>query len=390
MLPDMQRVEATFPTLSQASRLILVDLLIHGPASRADLARRAGLSPASLTRITKSLFDADLVTNSDAASPQRTGRPSQPMDVNTDLAHLVGVKLSADQLNLVTTDLRAALLSERTVPLTVSDPAVVISTIVEGVEQAVRVDPRIGAIGISLAGPVSSRAETVHISPFLGWSEVPLGAGVRDRTGLPTVVVNDVRAFTAAEHWFGAAAGISNFALVTIGTGVGCGLVVDDRLVEGGTGGSGQIGHLPITEWGPLCERGHRGCVRGYLSSGSVAAQMSAILGRAVGYDEVLALAAAGDPAALRLVEEAGRALGTVIGIIASVMAPEVVLISGEGAGLADLAMDTVRHYARVTEHWTLPDIPIKIVDFSFTEWARGAAVIALRHLLDAAVRPEA
>ncbi len=390
MLPDMQRVEATFPTLSQASRLILVDLLVHGPASRADLARRAGLSPASLTRITKSLFEADLVTNSEAASQQRTGRPSQPMDVNTDLAHLVGIKVSADQLNLVTTDLRAILLTERTVALPASDPEAVIAAIVAGVENATDADPRIGAVGISLAGPVPAGAETVHISPFLGWSEVPLAARVRNRTGLPTIVVNDVRAFTAAEHWFGAAAGISNFALVTIGTGVGCGLVVDDRLVEGGTGGSGQIGHLPITEWGPLCERGHRGCARGYLSSGSVAHQMSAVRGRAVEYDEFLALAADGDPAALRIVEEAGRALGTVIGIIASISAPEVVLISGEGAGLAGLAMDTIRHFARTSEHWTLPDIPIKIVDFSFTEWARGAAVIALRHLLDTAVRPEA
>lgn len=86
---------------------MLIDLLVHGPASRADLARRAGLSPASLTRITRSLVDVDPVTESDAAFPQRTGRPSQPMDVNVDLAHLVGIKLSATQLNLVTTGLRA-------------------------------------------------------------------------------------------------------------------------------------------------------------------------------------------------------------------------------------------------------------------------------------------
>ena len=93
----MQKLGTPFPALSEASRSVLVDLLVHGPASRADLARRAGLSPASLTRITRSFVDAGLVTESDAASPQRTGRPSQPMDVNVDLAHLVGIKLSADR-----------------------------------------------------------------------------------------------------------------------------------------------------------------------------------------------------------------------------------------------------------------------------------------------------
>ena len=92
----MHKLGTPFPALSQASRSVLVDLLVHGPASRADLARGPGLSPASLTRITRSLVDAGLVSESDATSPQRTGRPSQPMDVNVDLAHLIGIKLSAE------------------------------------------------------------------------------------------------------------------------------------------------------------------------------------------------------------------------------------------------------------------------------------------------------
>ena len=121
---------------------------------------------------------------------------------------------------------------------------------------------------------------------------------IRDRTGLPAVVENDVRALTAAEHWFGAAAGCSDFVLVTIGVGVACGIVVDDRLIDGANGGSGQVGHLPVTEWGPLCERGHRGCVRSYLSSTAIVGQVSAALGRQVDYDEVLPLAGDGNPVA--------------------------------------------------------------------------------------------
>src|SRR6476646_10130396 len=197
----MQKLGTPFPALSEASRSVLVDLLVHGPASRADLARRAGLSPASLTRITRSFVEAGLVSESDAASPQRTGRPSQPMDVNVDLAHLVGIKLSADRFNLVTTDLRANLLSERTVALPKTDPQSVVSTIAAAVDTEHRADPSICAVGVSLAGPVSPNSEIVHTSPFLGWSEVPLVAMIRDRTGLPAVVENDVRALTAAEHW---------------------------------------------------------------------------------------------------------------------------------------------------------------------------------------------
>ena len=368
---------------------MLIDLLVHGPASRADLARRSGLSPASLTRITRSLVAAGLLTESDAASPQRTGRPSQPMDVNVDVAHLIGIKLSATQLNLVTTDLRARILSERTVPLAATDPVTVTGVITQAVKEETRADPSICAIGISLAGPVSPRSGTVKISPFLDWTGVPLVSLIDDSTGLPTVVENDVRALTAAEHWFGAAAGHRDFVLITIGAGVACGIVVDDRLVDGAAGGSGQIGHLPITEWGPLCERGHRGCVRSYLSSTSIVGQVSAALGRDVDYHEVLTLAAGGNPVARRVVDEAGRALGTLIGTIAAITAPDKVLISGEGVDLAPLAMDTLREHARSVQHWTLPEVPIEIAPFTFTEWAKGAAVIALRSQLDAAVRLE-
>ena len=386
----MQKLGTPFPALSEASRSVLVDLLVHGPASRADLARRAGLSPASLTRITRSFVDAGVVSESDTTSPQRTGRPSQPMDVNVNLAHLVGIKLSGGQLNLVTTDLRAKLLTERSVPLTRTDPESVVTTIAEAVDQEVRLDPSICAVGVSLAGPVSPRSEIVHTSPFLGWSEVPLVAMIRDRTGLPAVVENDVRALTAAEHWFGAAAGCSDFVLVTIGVGIACGIVVDDRLIDGANGGSGQVGHLPVTEWGPLCERGHRGCVRSYLSSTAITGQVSVALGRRVEYHQVLALAANRDPVASRVVAEAGRALGTLIGTLAAITAPTKVIVSGEGVALASMVLDVTREHARSVQHWTLPEVPIEIAPFTFTEWAKGAAVIALRHQLDAAVRLDA
>jgi predicted NBD/HSP70 family sugar kinase len=247
-------------------------------------------------------------------------------------------------------------------------------------------DPASCAVGVSLAGPVSPRSEVVRVSPFLDWSDVPLVDLIRQSTGLPTVVENDVRALTAAEHWFGAAAGCSDFALGTIGSGVACGIVMNDRLIDGASGGSGQIGHLPITEWGPLCERGHRGCVRSYLASTAIVGQVSAQLGRQTTYAEILELAAADHPVARRVVNEAGRALGTVIGTIAAITAPSKVLVSGEGVGLAPLVMDIVREHAHAVQHWTLPDVPIEIAPFTFTEWAKGAAVIALRTQLDATV----
>lgn len=123
----MQKVGSPFPALSEASRAVLVDLLVHGPQSRADLARRSGLSPASLTRMVRSFVATGTVTESEATTTQRMGRPSQPMDVNVDLAHLVGIKLSATQFDIVSTDLRAKPLTQEVVPIPDTRPEAVIA-----------------------------------------------------------------------------------------------------------------------------------------------------------------------------------------------------------------------------------------------------------------------
>jgi predicted NBD/HSP70 family sugar kinase len=378
-----------FPALSQGSRAALVRLLVHGAASRSDLARHLLLSATSLTRIVRSLEEGDLVFESEVAVPQRTGRPSQAMDVNVDRAHLVGVKLLGGEMDVVRTDMRAQLLSQRVIPFGGSGFDDVLRLIVEAVAREKELDPLVASLGISLAGPVAPTGEIVRQSPFLGWENVPLASIVREKVGLPTAVENDVRALTAAEHWFGAAAGSTDFALVTIGQGVGCGLVVDDKLVDGTGGAAGQVGHLPVTSNGPLCERGHRGCVRSYLSSTMMVSQASMALGNPdLTYAQLVELAGESNRIALRVLSDAAFALGTVIGTMAAMTAPSKVIISGEGVTMLPLVMDTVIERAREVEHWAVPEVPIEVAPFTFIEWARGAAVIGLQHLLNIAVRP--
>lgn len=320
--------------------------------------------------------------------PQRTGRPSQAMDVNVDRAHVVGVKLLGGEMDVVRTDMRAQLLSQRVIPFdgTLDD---VLKILIDAVQEEIELDPLVACLGISLAGPVSPTGKIVRQSPFLGWENVPLASIVGEQVGLPTAVENDVRALTAAEHWFGAAAGSTDFGLITIGQGVGCGLVVDDKLVDGVGGAAGQVGHLPVTSDGPLCERGHRGCVRSYLASTLMVSQARTALGRDdLTYSLLIELAAESNPVAMRVLHDAAFALGTVIGTMAAMTAPSKVIISGEGVTMLPLVMDTVVERAREVEHWAVPEVPIEVAPFTFIEWARGAAVIGLQHLLNLAVRP--
>jgi predicted NBD/HSP70 family sugar kinase len=112
---------------------------------------------------------------------------------------------------------------------------------------------------------VDRTAGRVVFSPLLGWRNVDLAALIERSTALPTVIENDVRAVMIAERWFGAGIGIDNFAVVTIGTGPGCGLVVAGQVLRGSAGVSGELVHLCVDVEGPRCHCGGRGCVEAYV-----------------------------------------------------------------------------------------------------------------------------
>lgn len=370
--------------LSEPARALLIELLSHGPASRAQLSRTLLLSPTSLTRLTRQLIEADLVVECGGPhSLTGSGRPSQPLDIDTDWIHVIGINLTGTTLTAVRTDLRTQILEEVTAPLADRQVETVIGQIVDQVAEFRQHDSGIALVGVSLAGPISSRAAMVCTSPFLGWNEVPLASMISQRSGLMTVVDNDVRALTAAEHWFGAAADCRDFALVTIGAGIGCGIVVNNALVEGVHGGSGQLGHLPVTSGGPLCERGHRGCARSYLATNCLLGHAKVALGTSeIDYHDLLGLVTDGDQIACALAHDAAIALGTVIGAITATINPAKVLVSGEGVDLLASQLDTVRNQANHVKHWAVPAPDIEITPFQSSEWARGAAAAALRRAL--------
>ncbi|GIG36477.1 MarR family transcriptional regulator [Cellulomonas pakistanensis] len=366
--------------LTGAAHRIALEVLLDGPLSRAELARRVDLSPGSLTRLTKPLLDDGLLVEVDTpVADQRVGRPSQPLDVVAAAHHFVGIKLTGDTAHGVLTTLRAGVVAVAERRLPDHRPAAVADVVGELAEHLVgRAPAGVTAVGVSLGGHVAAASDVVR-APFLGWRDVPLADMVRARTGLPVVVANDVTALTEATHWFGEGRGAARFALVTIGAGVGLGLVVHDRLVTEDDASLGLIGHHPLDPAGPLCPLGHRGCAGAMLTIGSITAQVAVAHGRPVGYDEVLDLAVAGDPPAARVVEDAGRALGRLVAAAANFTMPERVVLGGEGVRLAEVARDALVAGMRADRdpEAALPDVALQSP--AFTEWARGAAVIAIQ-----------
>jgi len=354
-------------------------VLVRGPISRGDLARELKLSVASLTRLSKPLLDSGLLIEGELLADGTVGRPVRLLEVRSGCAHFVGVKVAGDLLQAVVTDVRATILAVDTLPLAETTVEGVVAGIL-GLTQALGTQAGVAVtgVGVSLGGQVTSDG-VVHRAPFLGWKDVPIGALLAERLGLPVVVDNDVTALAAAEQWFGAGRDTRNFAVITVGAGVGYGLVIQDHVMRTPDTGLGLGGHFPLDPGGPLCMDGHRGCSTAMLSIPSICAQISTALGRVVGYDEALALASDGNRVAVAVVAAAGRALGKLIAAVANLTMVDTVVLGGEGVALFATAEASVRAALTADRDPEAAEVKLVVASAEFTEWARGAAAVAIQ-----------
>jgi predicted NBD/HSP70 family sugar kinase len=190
-------------------------------------------------------------------------------------------------------------------------------------------------IGVGLAGVVNMQSGVVHYSPFFQWRELPLADLIAAQIRLPVYVDTDVYTLTLTEHLFGAGHDIENFAVITVGRGIGMGMVLHHRLYQGGPGGAGEFGHLTLEVDGPPCDCGKRGCLEALASDPAVIRyiQQRRPSGRALPGTllDVIAAADGGDALAREALEVSGRYIGLGLSMIVNLLCPTLIVLSGEG-----------------------------------------------------------
>ena len=190
-------------------------------------------------------------------------------------------------------------------------------------------DVRPAAAGLSVPGLVDERAGIGIFASNLGWRDAPLREIAERELGLPVALGHDVRAASDAEYRLGAARAYGDVVVISIGTGIAGGLVLGGRPYTGG-GFAGELGHALSDPKGERCACGAIGCLETISSAGAIARRYSAASGIAVpGALEVLAAAAAGDVDAVRIWDDALRALAEHLARLAAILAPEAVVIGG-------------------------------------------------------------
>lgn len=355
--------------LDPTSQRVALTVLRRGPISRADLGRILGLSSASVTRLTKPMVAAGILLEG-APLERTTGRPALPLEVAADSATFVGLKVSHTGLHAVLTDLRGTILASTSCAGDRLSPARVAGAVHALVDELSAGRRAPDALGVSLGATVD-RDGLVRGATFLGWTGVvDLAAHLEQETGLRTTIDNDVNAFTVAEHWFGVGRDTEEFAVLTIGAGVGVGLVCRDEVVRGHAGAVGMVGPLRVLD-------GRR--AEDVLNRDAFVTQVSAILGEAAPPPDEVVARAETVPALGVLLDEVADAVGDLAGTITAITAPERILVAGEGAPLLAGREHRVRRAVEAMSpgHVRPPEVSVEVVGDD--EWARGAAALAIR-----------
>lgn len=255
----------------------------------------------------------------------------------------------------------------------------------------------IDGIGFDFPGQVDYKTGVVKLAPNIpGWVNVPIAQMIEEEFHIPTRIDNDVRCAALGEMKFGAGQGCENFVCITVGTGIGSGLVVNGQLVRGASNAAGEIGHIKLQmKDGLICGCGDTGCLEAYASGPSIVTmaqdyikggkstkfrEMAAAEGGEITPYMVAKAAEAGDPVAKRIFAIVGEYIGIGLTSVINLLNPEKVIIGGGVAEAGDLLLDpirkTIKERAMVVAGSAVEIVPAQL--------GNSAGVIGASMLIDA------
>jgi glucokinase len=258
------------------------------------------------------------------------------------------------------------LASERVPTEADEGPDAVIDRMVEALRTASREAgsnlEEIAAVGVSAPGPIDLEAGIVTSPPNLpGWHNVPLAAILRERLGRPVVLENDANCAALGEHGFGAGRGYRHMIYITISTGIGGGIIIDNRLYAGASGAAGEVGHIGVQPDGPTCAAGHPGCLEAFAAGSGIAARAAEMIEAGLlprtallasqapplSAEDVFQAGQQGEAEAAALIERAGHYFGIGLASLINIFNPQAIVIGGGltniGEAILGPAMETAR-----------------------------------------------
>jgi predicted NBD/HSP70 family sugar kinase len=355
-----------------SEQAVLETIFREGPMTRPEIAARTRISKPTVSAVIDRLVKARLVQPA-GERPGRRGRTPLAFTVNSAAGYVIGIDIGSTRLRVEAVDIYG----ERLAGLELETAAVD-----EQIDAAVaRLDAELSpthhellALGVSTPGVVDPASRRVT---SLAWHV--RATGDFSRFGVPVRVDNDINMAAVGEKWRGLAGGVSTFVFVSVGAGVGMGIVIEDDLFRGVHGAAGEIGYLPLARDPFAAQHRRLGGLEDEIGADGILAAYRAAGGDAASAREVLERARAGDAAAAGVVEAVAQRIGLAIATVCAVVDPELVVLGGRIGGAPDL-LDAVRETAA-----QLLPLPVRIEASVLAERAalEGALAMALRDARD-------
>jgi predicted NBD/HSP70 family sugar kinase len=371
-------------SLRSANERRLVDALREGgELTQAELARRTGLAPATVSNIVHGLRDAGVVT---LAGEEHQGRRGRGVRLASSTGFVVGIDFGHRHLAVALADLAQEVVGEESRPLEAGhryDDGLRLAT--ELLDSLLaRIGATRGAVvgaGMTLPAPLSGGSEVGAPSVLPGWVGVDAPRTASERLGLEVHVDNDANLGALAEHAWGAGRGAQNLVYIKMGEGIGAGLILDGHLFRGGHGAAGEIGHTTIDENGRVCRCGNRGCLETLVSTTQVLALLAPTHGSALTVAHVVAAARRGDVGCRRVLADTGRTVGIAVANLCNILNPELILVGGELAQAEDLLLQPMREIvARYGVPGAVRDVEIRLAALGERAELLGALALGLHH----------
>jgi glucokinase-like ROK family protein len=341
----------------------VLDMIRFNPGgiSRVEIARRMALTRAAVSAIVNDLMATGALREAERINAH-SGRPPIVLEINPERGHVVGVDFGATHLSVLIADLSTRILEETEIQLDIQQGPKSSLAQADRLVREMLAQTGLGlkdvlAFGVGFPGPIVSEEGMVLAPPIMpGWDRYPIRKTLEEWWGSPVSLNNDAELGVLGEWAAGAGRGERNLAYIKVGTGIGCGLLLDGQIYRGITGSAGEIGHLTLDENGPLCNCGNKGCLEALAGGWAIARQareavqkgqktLLASIQPAEGITarEVAAAARKGDLLSQQILGQAGGHIGIALAGLVNLFNPGMIIIGGGVAQTGDILLEPIR-----------------------------------------------
>jgi glucokinase-like ROK family protein len=365
-------------------RFILDVIRRKGPLSKKEIADRLGVSITSVTTFINELLAEALIVSSGAAK-STGGRKSELFQSNPTAFYVVGVDIQIDRLALLLLNSNGDVLQKEEPPLSRINEWSVAALLAETLKALCRKaeipTTKVAGIGIAAPGIVNPEDGQIKFAPNLRWKNVKLATLLPDWPFL--TIENEANAAALGEAHFGAAQGVANVIYISIGAGIGAGLILNRQLFRGPHSLAGEFGHMTIEPAGLPCQCGNRGCWEVYASNAATLKRYESYSGKPATYDQLFSLYQQNDPAATQAINKTVTYLGLGLTNLINGLNPEMIVLGGAITRIGSLIYaDLLKNIKERCFEFSFKGVTIRFSELENHAAALGAANLAIeRHL---------